>query len=349
MTIAALPSNTLLSQQTAEEARNRLQQTNRGDSTDTSRLREQRPENQPSAQVRRAELEARLTELREQRELRLQASEEVSSRQSRSNGEEPALRAVAQQDRIRTAEESNRGISDSQVQQAIRTEERVPQEVEQRQERAADRTESVEERRARRIRESVESREVRQQENVQEAVQTREAQQAETAQRIAIEVRERARRLQDEAIEAQRREAERQQERLDAEYSEVTQLQSQSVNPATQQPDEFNVQPSSESDTTQTDSVDETEQERIFTQETDNNQITQTNEELIDILREEATIIETLLRQQEIGLTLSDQQLDAELIQVRDSLREEVERSARIQRNNLPATSRLGYFIDQVS
>lgn len=330
MTITALPSDTLsqLQRQAAENVRSRVQQTNGANTSATSRLPEQSPENRTPDQFSRAELETRLNELREQR---LQAREQRDTRQSRFDAEQPSeLLSLRQQE--------------------LRTEQRVEQSIEQReqrQERAAERAQSIEEQRARRIRENVEAREVRQQENAQEAVQRREAEQTDVDQRIVTETRERARQLQNEAQEAQRRDAERLQERLDDDVNDTA--QQRFVNPAIQQPDENSVQASNEPDTEQADVVEYSEPPQTIAPEADSTQDAQTPNELIDILREEADIIETLLRQQEIGVTLSDQQLDVELAQVRESLREEVERNARILQNNLPATSRLGNFIDQVS
>ncbi len=192
---------------------------------------------------------------------------------------------------------------------------------EQSQEQVANRAESSEEIRARRIRASVEARDVRQSELPQGREQLREQPKRTDALRFSAEVRERARRLQDEALSAQRREATRLQPPIpdnphaDAWFTDAG--------------------PTVEFDTINADTPFPGNMPPL--------------EDLLALLREEVNILEMLLGDEILGAELSSRQLSAELNNARSSFSTEAKRSAWQLSYHQPAFSRLGNFIDLIS
>lgn len=93
----------------------------------------------------------------------------------------------------------------------------------------------------------------------------------------------------------------------------------------------------------------QTQRLQAINEELEEAQEAQTSQDIIETLRQEAELMQTLLRQQIARQSAPEIGLDNELGTVQQDLQEEVERSARRLQNNQPASARLGNFIDQLS
>lgn len=268
-----------------------------------------------------------------------QIAQSEARQQQRDNQIEQRQQQRQQQveEQIEQREARQQRNFEQSVQAQQQRQQRVQEQVEQREARQQENTEQsiqAQQQRDERVREDIQQREQRQREVAEQGLQRREEQQREIEQRID----QRAERTQELNEQERLRQLDEQQNNAGLDNTDVTENNQQAET----------IQ--AEGDALQQQSPQVlSERLQLLAQEIDDAEQTQSTQDIINTLREEAEVIQNLLRQQLVEQNFPDAALDAELNTIQQNLQEEVERNARRLQNNQPATARLGNFIDQVS